>query len=129
MISRNSSSGLPQAWLGTSIVLRSWQARTASRPVGASTRTRCSRADRSGTAAPLSPSPSRDEILDVHQRLDIAQVLQTPGEDALELPQLAADEQPVVDEAKLPYVALLSVGGSLDHREGLAHFAEGLEVA
>src|SRR4051794_20112547 len=126
VISRSSSPESPQAWLGTSMEVRSWQARTPSRPVGASTRTRCSRAERSGTEdflRHLSVVPAS------HQRLALAPVLQSAGEDAVELPQLPADLHAVVGGAQLPHVAFVIAGAPLDDRHRLAHLAEGLEVA
>src|SRR6185503_11407030 len=96
-ISPKNSSAPAQARLGTSIEARSWQARVPSRPVGASTRTRCSRISRSGKAAlPV-------EAALAQQRLGVAVVLQPPGEHALELLDLPPDPQAFGVEAQLAH--------------------------
>src|SRR3954447_25742982 len=119
-ISRNSSSAPAQAWPGTSIEARSWQASTASRPVGASTSTRASRPSRSGGIG----LPLR-----VHQWLGSSQVLEMSGEHSLEFPQLPPDARPFRGDAQLAHGALVGTRAALDQRDGLAHLAEGLEVA
>src|SRR3954447_16422121 len=119
-ISANSSAAPAQGTPGTSIEERSWQARTASRPVGARTTTRCSRSSRSGGIG----LPLR-----AHQWLGSSQVLEPSAEHPLEVLDLSSDPDPAGADAQLAHRVLVSAGAPLDQRDRLADLAEGLEVA
>src|SRR3954471_21026210 len=122
-ISRNSSSALAQAWPGTSIVARSWQASTPSRPVGARTSTRCSWGSSSLNFGLLGRAAVAQE------RLGGPRVLETSAEHPLEFLDLSSDPDPAGADAQLAHRVLVGAGAPLDQRDRLADLTERLEVA
>src|SRR3954469_10253672 len=87
---------------------------SASRPKGASISTRCSSCTR---AASVTPRPSRSGALLGHS-----------GEYAAVVAQRLADADAAAGHAELADRALVVAAALLDHRDGLAHLALGLEI-
>src|SRR6185436_1310051 len=104
-ISRNRSGSERQEWQDRPAWDRSWQVSRASRPVGASTRTRFSRGLRSGM-----------EVVG-QQRLGLPQIGELTPEHTLELVQLAPELQPMVADPQLADAALVRSRPLLDRRD------------
>src|SRR5690349_10686461 len=102
--------------------LRALTRSSASRPVGVRSRIRSPR-----LLGSLASTPTVDGAALVEKRLPFSQVRRNSGQHALEIVQRLTHPDPRIGDLKLADGVLVMAAAFLQHRDGLAHLAEGLE--